>query len=298
MKYVGRFAPSPTGPLHEGSLLTAVASFLHARQARGEWLLRIEDVDPPREVPGAASSILKTLEALDLQWDRPVLYQSTRFDAYASVAERLRERGAAFLCSCSRRDVLAEIAQRGKTGGYPGTCRDRSDHPGPTALRMRVDSVGETIRDALQGELPLTALTDLGDFVIRRRDGLPAYHLAVVVDDAFQGVTSIVRGYDLLESTAAQRFLQNALGLPAPSYFHVPVLTNRQGEKLSKQTGAPAADAKEAGALAVKLLSRLGAQVPDDLRGARPALLWDWALAHWRIDALKGVTALRDDSTP
>lgn len=293
-RYVGRFAPSPTGPLHIGSLLTAVASFLHARRAGGEWLVRIEDIDPPREVPGAASSILRTLERLELHWDRSVLYQSTRFDAYTAAAASLEQRGFAFRCSCTRAGIRATALELGlDPTAYPGTCRGGHASGRPTALRMRVDGPAEPFSDGLQGDVDAGLLQRAGDFVIRRRDGLPAYHLAVVLDDAWQGVTTIVRGKDLLESTLAQRYLQSALGLPRPDYFHVPVIVGADGQKLSKQTGAVGVGGEDPGALAVETLSLLGANPPAELHGARPAELWDWARTHWRIGSLRGIDAIR-----
>ncbi|HEX7079658.1 MAG TPA: tRNA glutamyl-Q(34) synthetase GluQRS [Gammaproteobacteria bacterium] len=294
MSYVGRFAPSPTGPLHFGSLLTAVASFLHARQAGGAWLVRIEDIDPPREVPGAAAGILRTLEAMELHWDGPVLYQSTRLEAYADALWQLVDRGAAFHCSCTRRDLRTPAVVGGAPSGYPGTCRNRRHHGRPTAVRMRVDGGWEPFTDALQGRVEPLAPTGYGDYLIWRRDGLPAYHLAVVVDDGYQGVTSVVRGRDLLECVPAQRHLQRALGLPTPAYFHLPVVVTAEGQKLSKQTGARAIDASEGGRLAADVLARLGAPVPRDLVGAAPRVLWEWAAGEWRIDALAGIKEVPD----
>lgn len=276
-----------------GSLLTAVASFVHARQAGGEWLVRIEDIDPPREVPGAAESILRTLERMELHWDRPVLYQSRRTAAYAAAAASLAERGLAFECSCTRAEVRAAAAARGlDSSAYPGTCRGRRRHERPTALRMRVDA-GEPFEDGLQGHVDGSLLPRLGDYVIRRRDGLPAYHLAVVVDDAWQGVTTIVRGSDLLESTLAQRHLQRALNLPKPDYFHVPVLVGADGRKLSKQTGALPVEGRNPRDVAARALSLLGAPPPTEMSGAAPGALWEWARTHWRIGALKGVSRRR-----
>jgi glutamyl-Q tRNA(Asp) synthetase len=285
VSYVGRFAPSPTGPLHIGSLVTAVASYLHARQARGEWLVRIEDIDPPREVPGAADSILHALEALELEWDRPVLRQSSRLAAYRAAAERLLASGGAFRCRCTRSEIRAD--NEGQSTRYPGTCRERHWPPGSSALRARVEPGLLTVADGLQG----TAQTDLGatsgDYVIVRRDGLPAYHLAVVLDDAEQGVTTIVRGVDLLESTAAHIHLQRALGLATPLYYHLPVVVNEQHQKLSKQTGAQPVVAGERG-LAARVLELLGLGVPTELMDERPRVIWQWALARWSIDSLRG----------
>lgn len=290
MSYVGRFAPSPTGPLHLGSLATAVASYLHARQAGGEWLVRIEDIDPPREVPGAADDILRTLEAFELEWDRSVLYQSQRLATYDAVAQRLLADGRAFRCRCSRSEIRA--ANEGESGRYPGTCRDRYIAPGDAAVRVRVDSGSLAFDDGLQGAIETDLAASLGDYVIVRRDDLPAYHLAVVLDDADQGVTTIVRGVDLLDSTAAHVHLQRVLGFATPQYFHLPVVVNAQGQKLSKQTGATAVDARD-GAAAAQVLALLGLPVSPELAGERPGVLWQWASQHWSIGALKGQRELR-----
>jgi glutamyl-Q tRNA(Asp) synthetase len=283
--YVGRFAPSPTGPLHLGSLVTAVASFLHARQSRGEWLVRIEDIDPPREVPGAADGILRTLEAFELEWDRPVLYQSTRRAAYEAVADRLIANGQAFHCRCSRSEVRA--ASDGEPGRYPGTCRDRQFGPEDAAVRVRVVPGLVTLDDGLQGTVRTDLAATLGDYVVVRRDGLPAYHLAVVLDDAEQGVTTIVRGIDLLESTTAHVHLQGVLGLRQPRYLHLPIVVNERGQKLSKQTGAPTVGAYAA-ATAATALKLLGLAVPPALASERPGVLWRWAIEHWNVAALRG----------
>ncbi|HSC14145.1 MAG TPA: tRNA glutamyl-Q(34) synthetase GluQRS [Gammaproteobacteria bacterium] len=289
MSYVGRFAPSPTGPLHLGSLATAVASYLHARQAGGEWLVRIEDIDPPREVPGATDAILRTLEAFELEWDRSVLYQSTRLAAYDEVAARLLAAGDAFHCRCSRSEIRA--ANEGESGRYPGTCRDLRVPPGDAAVRARVDAGLVASNDGLQGAIETDLAASLGDYVVMRRDSLPAYHLAVVLDDAEQGVTTIVRGVDLLDSTAAHIHLQGVLGLPTPRYYHLPVVVNEQGQKLSKQTGATAVDPGDRAAAAT-VLDLLGLTVPPALADERPAVLWQWAIEHWSIDALKRRRAL------
>lgn len=282
--YVGRFAPSPTGLLHLGSLTTAVASYLHALKARGEWLVRIDDIDPPREVEGAADAILRTLEALELHWDRPVLYQSTRLKAYREVAESLLDSARAFYCECSRKDVLEA------TGGdarYPGTCRS-AGLAGPAAIRVRVDGTETVFKDRLQGAVfRLIEQTD-GDYVIYRRDDLPAYHLASVLDDADLGVTDVVRGIDLIGCTSIHVHLQNCLGLPEPRYWHLPVVVNADGTKLSKQTGAAEIEAAAAPGYAATALELLGLEVPPSLAGANPGELWTWAAAHWDIAALGG----------
>jgi glutamyl-Q tRNA(Asp) synthetase len=288
-RYVGRFAPSPTGPLHLGSLVAAVASYLHARQARGEWLVRIEDIDPPREVPGAADDLLRTLEAFELEWDRPVLYQSSRLAAYRAAAERLLATGRAFRCRCSRSELRA--GADGQPGRAPGTCRERLVPTGDAATRVRVDLGPVVVHDALQGRVETDLSATLGDYIVARRDGLPAYHLAVVLDDAEQQVTSVVRGVDLLVSTAAHVHLQTVLELPTPQYFHVPVVVNARHQKLSKQTGAGAvAPGPAAAETALRLL---GLDVPRELAGERPGRLWQWALPHWNIETLRGRRELR-----
>lgn len=239
-RYRGRFAPSPTGPLHFGSLIAALASYCDARAAGGEWLVRIEDVDEPRSRTDAESAILRALARYGLEWDGPVVRQSERSFEYEHALARLREIGAVYPCACTRREL--ETAPFGAAGErvYPGTCRkgiasDRTTH----AQRVRVEATTINFVDRLQGPQRQDLARDIGDFVVRRADGLFAYQLAVVVDDALQGVTTIVRGADLLGSTARQIFLQQLLGMPTPEYLHVPVALNKAGEKLSKQTHAP-----------------------------------------------------------
>lgn len=285
--YVGRFAPSPTGPLHLGSLATAVASYLHARQRSGQWLVRIEDIDPPRESPGAADAILSTLEAFGLDWDGSVLYQSTRQEVYEARVRDLLAAGLAFRCSCSRRAL--RLAGHGP---YPGTCRAKRLLRATAAVRARVEPREERFVDGLQGEISDRLDRSFGDYVIWRRDALPAYHLAVVVDDAAQGVTDIVRGVDLLDSTFVHLHLQRALGLPSPHYWHLPVVVDEAGQKLSKQTGARALDDAQAAATAARVLELLGAPVPATLRGAPPAELWQWAQDAWRAEGLRGIREL------
>lgn len=246
MRYRGRFAPSPTGPLHFGSLVAAVASWLDARAAGGEWLVRIEDVDTPRTVPGAADDILRTLDAFALHWDGDVVWQSRRTALYEDALARLRALGATYRCKCSRR----EISDSGLVGPegtiYPGTCRHL--HLGVDIPTERFDVAGTRIafHDRAQGAIEQDLERDIGDFVVRRRDGLHAYQLAVVVDDAAQQVSDVVRGADLLWSTPRQVALQRRLGYPTPRYLHVPIATNERGEKLSKQTLAPALEARHA----------------------------------------------------
>jgi glutamyl-Q tRNA(Asp) synthetase len=257
--YRGRFAPSPTGPLHFGSLVAAVASWLHARARGGEWLVRIEDVDATRTVPGAADDILRTLEAFGLTWDGEVVWQSRRTAHYDAALERLRAEGYVYRCKCSRK----EIADSGITGLegaiYPGTCRRLDIAPGPgLAERMIAAESPVTFLDGAVGTVSQNVARDIGDFVVLRRDGLFAYQLAVVVDDAAQAITHVVRGADLLWSTPRQILLQRALGLSTPSYLHFPVVTDAAGEKLSKQTGAAPIDPARAPELLRHALAFLG----------------------------------------
>jgi glutamyl-Q tRNA(Asp) synthetase len=282
--YVGRFAPSPTGDLHLGSLAAAAASYLHARQAGGEWLVRIEDIDPPREVPGSADSILRTLEALGLEWDRDVRRQGSRFAEYLAFARRLYEEGEAFYCRCSRQQLRA----RSTGDRYPGTCRDKRLPADDAALRLRVGDEAIVFTDGLRGRVTRCIAATDGDFVIVRRDGLPAYHLAVVVDDADQKVTDIVRGGDLLDSTPLHICLQQRLGLGVPRYWHIPVVTNAAGEKLSKGSGATAIDARRPSDSVLRVLRLLGLEPPADLEGAPPCELWSWALREFAIERLTG----------
>lgn len=246
--YRGRFAPSPTGPLHMGSLVTALASWLDARAHGGQWLVRIEDIDHPRCVPGADADILHTLDVLGLHADEPPVWQSQREALYTDALHRLEAAGQLYPCGCSRKEIadsLTHVRERHQTLGYPGTCRNGLHGKLPRAWRVRVpDGAAATIcfNDRWQGRQCQNLATELGDFVLRRADGLWAYQLAVVVDDAAQGITHVVRGADLLDSTPRQIHLQHLLGLPTPVYLHVPVVTNAVGEKLSKQSGAQAID--------------------------------------------------------
>src|SRR5439155_8369804 len=235
--YTGRFAPSPTGPLHMGSLIAALASWLDARAAGGQWLVRIEDLDRPRAVPGAADEILRALERLGLHWDGEVVYQSRRDALYSAALDKLRAH--TYWCSCTRREIADSSLALATDGAhiYPGTCRARKA-PGGRALRIRTDKEEIRFRDRLQGAQSQVLERDIGDFVLYRADGLFAYQLAVVVDDAAQGITDVVRGADLLDSTPRQIHLQQLLALPTPRYLHVPVALDTAGGKLSKQTAA------------------------------------------------------------
>lgn len=282
--YVGRFAPSPSGPLHFGSLVAAVGSFLEARRHGGRWLLRIEDVDAPRTVAGAAESIIATLARFGFEWDGDVTWQSARSEAYAAALARLQAEGHAYPCACSRREIADSALARDGSPRYPGTCRDGLP-AGRAARAWRVHAQGVVcFDDAIQGPQQEDLAADIGDFIVRRADGLYAYQLAVVVDDAEAGVTHVVRGADLLESTGRQILLQRLLGVPRPAYAHLPVATGAAGEKLSKQTLAPALDAAGAPAALVAALAFLGQQPPAALGRAPLAEVWAWARVHWQRD--------------
>lgn len=294
--YRGRFAPSPTGPLHFGSLLAAVGSWLDARAAGGAWLLRVEDLDPPREPPAAAGEILRALEAFGLWWDGEVMFQSRRQDAYQEALATLAAAGWTYPCDCSRKDIETANRQRGRPGVriYPGTCRHRPVAAAGASqiIRIRVPAEVLAFDDRLQGCCSQDLRNKVGDFVLRRREGYIAYQLAVVVDDHFQGVTDVVRGTDLLDSTPRQLLLQRRLGYPAPRYMHLPVVTRPDGEKLSKQTGATAVAVRDAPRLAWQALVSLQHEPPPDLRGAPPAQLWAWAIEQWQPRRLAGVRSI------
>jgi glutamyl-Q tRNA(Asp) synthetase len=278
-QYIGRFAPSPTGPLHFGSLIAALGSCLDARANGGKWLLRIDDIDPPREQPGAADGILRSLEQFGFAWDGAVLLQSTRHEAYRAALGKLQELGLTFFCTCSRKQIAAE-----GDSVYPGTCRDRMRAPsGEYSVRLRVEADETGCDDLIQGIYTQNLRRDAGDFVLLRRDGFYSYHLACAVDDAFQGVTHVVRGADLLDSTPRQIHLQHLLGLPTPSYAHLPVALNDSGQKLSKQNLARALDPEQREQLLWETLQFLGQQPPQELRNADLESIWEWAFKNWTL---------------
>lgn len=281
---VGRFAPSPSGPLHFGSLVAALGSCLSARSRGGRWLLRIEDVDTPRTVAGAAEGIVRTLARFGFEWDGPVLWQSARTAAYEEAFARLAAAGQVFGCACTRREMLDSALARDGTRRYPGSCRDGLP-PGRAARawRLRVAPGRLAFEDGVQGLVEEDVAEDVGDFVLRRADGLFAYQLAVVVDDAETGVTEVVRGADLLASSGRQILLQRLLGYPTPAYAHLPVACNAAGEKLSKQTLARAVEEAEPARVLVDVLDFLGQAPPPELAGAGLAALWEWAVAHWSL---------------
>jgi len=285
--YRGRFAPSPTGPLHFGSLIAAVGSYLEARTRSGTWLVRMEDLDKAREAPGAADAILRALEAYGFEWDGEVRFQSRHIEAYRDALERLERQRAIFPCVCTRREIADSALSLQEEPVYPGTCR-RGLPPGckPRAIRVRVNAAVIAFDDVTQGRFEQDLAREVGDFVVLRRDGIFAYQLAVVVDDAEQDVSDVVRGADLLASTPRQILLQRMLGLATPRYMHLPVVLDAQGEKLSKQTLALPLASTDAPAQLRRALHFLGQGWPAWLTGAGVREVWSWACANWRRDRI------------
>ena len=291
--YKGRFAPSPTGPLHFGSLVTAIASYLQARKKNGEWLIRIEDIDPPREIAGVDNEILKTLDEHGFQWDAEPMWQSSRREAYEQTVKFLYDKDLAYICHCTRKELMA-TAERGPLGLiYPGTCK-KIQRPYKTkrALRIRTDGALLSFRDQLQGSFELNLKQDVGDFLIRRGDGLIAYHLAATMDDEFHGITEVVRGHDLYLSTPCHIFLQKLLGYSTPKYMHLPIALNSEGQKLSKQSHAAPLASHEAAANLLRGLSFLGQKPPNELAAASIDEIWRWATENWSTAPLKGLTSM------
>lgn len=286
---VGRFAPSPTGPLHLGSLVAAVASYCDAKAQGGKWLVRMEDVDTSREVQGAAQHILGTLEAYGFAWDGEVLFQSQRGDIYQHALNQLITQGDVYPCTCSRKEIADSSTSIGIEGAiYPGTCREQLSHPDRTpAWRIKVDEQTIQFNDRALGHMQHHLARDIGDFVLKRADGLFTYQLAVVVDDQLQGVTDVVRGADLLNSTTRQIHLQQTLGFSTPRYLHIPVVTNADGEKLSKQTLAEAVSQEKTSETLFQALSFLNTffnqPVPSQLKQSPMPDIWQWAISHWKI---------------
>lgn len=283
----GRFAPSPTGPLHFGSLIAAVGSYLRAKTAGGEWQLRIEDLDPPREVAGASDEILRTLEAYGFEWDGDIVYQSRRGGAYEAAFEQLRNANLVYPCACTRKEI-ADSSLLGVEGPvYPGTCRmGLTNGRGARAWRVRTDDSAIEFKDRVQGWQGSRLEQDIGDFVVRRADGPYAYQLACVVDDADQDITEVVRGADLLASTARQIYLQRLLHLPTPVYVHLPAAVNARGEKLSKQTFAEPLPLQRPVQVLYKALSFLGQNPERAWLDLRLDEFWRVAREHWQSDKI------------
>ncbi len=287
--YRGRFAPSPSGSLHFGSLLAATASYLDAKAHQGDWLLRIEDLDAPRVQKGAISAILNVLECHGFKWNEEVLYQSQRLTAYQTITEQLLKRNKAYFCACSRK-ILQQNSPVGHYGFiYTGTCRQGIHASNPSHLRsVRVlsGSTPITFKDRLYGACKQNIAQAIGDFVIKRSDGVFAYQLAVVIDDYYQGITDIVRGYDLLDNTARQLYLQKLLNFPQPHYLHIPIAVDAQGNKLSKRNLAKALIGQHAFDNIYQALIFLGQNPPPQHNFSQLDDLWQWAIMHWNINTL------------
>jgi glutamyl-Q tRNA(Asp) synthetase len=286
---VGRFAPSPTGPLHLGSLVAALGSYADARHRRGRWLVRMEDLDHARVIPGCADAMLRILEHFGLTWDGVVEYQSQRGAHYAQALEALRAAGVTFECSCSRRELTDE-------GGYPGTCRVGPMRAGPTAVRFRVPDSTVEFDDRAQGHVAFR-LSERGDVIVRRRDGAYAYQLAVVVDDHLQAVTDVVRGADLLDSTPWQMALQRALGFATPAYLHLPLVCEPDGKKLSKSMRSVGLDPERSGAQLFEALTLLLQSPPPGLEREPPRSIVAWACANWQPQHFQTVRKVRASDT-
>ena len=287
--YIGRFAPSPTGPLHFGSLVAALASFLDARNANGTWLVRIEDIDPPREEPGASDAILSALDSHGLNWDDQVIYQSQNLERYGDVINDLSREGYTFKCTCSRQTLRDNLV-------YPGICRDGVSEPGaPTAIRLRAQVTDIQFDDLVQGTQQVALADAVGDFVVRRKDQLIAYQLAVAVDDLDQKITRVVRGIDLLDSSFKQIYIMQLMKLPPPTYAHIPVITDSQGTKLSKQNLAPPLDCDNPLDNLYAALIALGQHPPADLCNADLASVLSWGVKNWRLDSVPKLPGITED---
>lgn len=280
---IGRFAPSPTGSLHPGSLVAALGSWLFARSAGGQWIVRIEDLDPPRVVPGSSGEILETLRRYGLEWDGSVMMQSDRTFAYAEALEQLRHASLVYDCGCTRSELSRTAsAPHGREPVYPGTCRDGlAEGKTARALRFRVAHSTVVFDDLVQGRVVEELAAECGDFVVRRADGVFAYQLAVVVDDAAQGVTQVIRGGDLLASTARQIALQQALGLPTPAYGHLPVIVGADGSKYGKRDGSLSLEALDASIVARTLAQAMEVLGIPDVRLATPSTMLQEALERF-----------------
>lgn len=295
--YRGRFAPSPTGPLHFGSLIAAMGSYLQAKHENGEWLVRIDDIDPPREQEGASDSILRTLEDFGFEWDQDVIYQSNRLNRYQEAVDSLIKLQLAYPCSCSRSQIIKKTSQNKGNLIYPGFCRNGvqrtdidSDKSEQYSIRLRCNNETLSFHDLIQGKQSSNLEKDIGDFVIKRRDNFFSYQLASGIDDAEQGITEVIRGSDLLKCTFGQRYVQQQLNLSSPHYSHLPVAINRSGQKLSKQNHAAPILAKDAVNLLYKALKFLGQMPPIELINANQEDIWCWAKTHWRLDLVPAIS--------
>jgi glutamyl-Q tRNA(Asp) synthetase len=287
--YKGRFAPSPTGPVHYGTLIAAAGSYLQAKKNNGEWLIRMEDVDTTRKIDGADTDILRTLELFGFEWDGEVIYQSRQTEYYDQALEQLISKSLVFPCSCSRK-----LLARSNRNIYPGICRQRRlpEH-NKHALRVIANNVNIEFNDAVMGKQSQNIKQQCGDFIVKRRDGLFAYQLAVVVDDAMQNISEIVRGADLLDSTPRQIYLQQLLHYPTPDYCHLPLAVDATGNKISKSEGASKINLDNRKKLLISVLGFLGQQPPADLFESNINDIWTWAVKHWQIKRVPAIKAIR-----
>ena len=291
--YIGRFAPSPTGPLHYGSLIAAVASYLQARTNNGYWYIRIENIDPPREQKGSIGTILQALEDFEFHADRKPILQIDRIEQHKHHALRLLKSGQAYVCECSRK-YLATVAKPGQMGPiYPGVCRNKSlPFKNNTNIRIRVTPGITKFNDGTFGPQSVDLIKESGDFVIFRGDQLPSYILAATLDDIYEKYSEVVRGYDLLAITARQIHLTQTLGYKPPKFMHIPIIVNDSGEKLSKQTHAPAINKHHARSLLFNALIDLGQSPPRHLLWRSLGAIWEWAILHWRPENIQAVATM------
>ena len=297
MSYIGRFAPSPTGPLHMGSLVAAVASYLQARSKQGQWLLRIEDLDPPREIAGATDDIIRTLDEFGFEWDGEIIRQSNRADLYLQALDELSKQDHIYPCTCSRSDIKKTAQPGPYCLRYAGTCREGVHTPEKThSLRLKTPDENIGFNDYIQKHYQQNLNRDIGDFIVKRADGQFAYQLAVVVDDAEQNISEIVLGSDLLDSTPRQIYIQKILSLPQPDYAHIPVIVNADNEKLSKQTMASPVKKNEAARNLYTALNYLEQRPPGELQNAAITELWDWAISHWDIDNISSRLTIEEQA--
>ena len=290
MSVTGRFAPSPTGPLHFGSVVAAVASYMQAKSQHGKWLVRMDDIDTPRNQAGADISILKSLEILGLSWDDKILFQSHRQEAYQEALDLLSDKNLLYRCTCTRKQL------QGKA--YPGTCRDKGHNPDQQhALRVLSNQEAINLNDEIQGQFQQNLETEVGDFIVHRADGLVAYHIATVVDDAWQNITEIVRGADLLDSTPRQIYLQKTLDYHMPIYSHLPVAVNKQGYKLSKQYHAKPIDDEDPVTTLILALDFLGQQPDKLLAQENVEEIIQWGIKHWSLEKIPRLDSIEVESS-
>jgi glutamyl-Q tRNA(Asp) synthetase len=289
--YRGRFAPSPTGAVHYGTLVAAVGSYLQAKKNSGKWFLRIDDIDLTRKIEGADTAIIETLEAFGFEWHGEIIYQSSQTKYYQQALEQLMSQSLVFPCLCSRKQLAASNSEV-----YPGTCRHRQlPENKQHALRIRAKNIDISFNDAVMGAQRQNIEKQCGDFIIKRRDGLFAYQLAIVVDDAMQNISEIVRGGDLLDSTPRQIYLQQLLHYPTPAYCHLPLAIDAAGNKISKSTGATRINIENKEKLLLSVLDFLGQQPPDELAKCALNDIWAWAIKHWQISLVPAVTCIQPD---